>query len=135
MSLKEPYCTLEKANEVLATDAAWTAATDPQKNDALLKARYWLDANFTCEVPAETPEEMMYANAWLAADHISGGLFDSANRKEVLKMKRVKGGPAEVEKEYAYQSRFLPKSYDLVRSVLVGYCVNIGGIASPLVRA
>ncbi len=135
MSLKEPYCTVTKADEILASDSAWTTATEPTKTDALVKARYWMDANFMCDVPADVPEELMYANAWLAADHVAGGLYDTSNRKEQLKMKRVKASSAEVEKEYAIQSRFLPKSYDLVRSVLVGYCVNAGGVASPIVRA
>lgn len=137
MALKIPYCTVAEADTILADNAAWLALGAGTKQDALTTARYYMDAQFQCNVSStETPEELKYANAWLAADDaLNGGLYESSNTRAVIKRKKVKAGPVETEKEYFSNTDFVPDSYDKVRNLLVGYCVAVSPNTVHLVRA
>lgn len=136
MALKTPYCSVAKADEILAGDAKWTTLSAGVKQDALTKARYWLDSKFTCQInDADPPEEILYANAWLAVDYANAKLYEVAERKQTVKSESVKAGSVSSEVVYSAQSSYIPPSYDLVASVLIGYCVNRGVLSVPLVRA
>lgn len=136
MALKTPYCSVAKANEILAGDTTWTPLTDAAKLDALTKARYWLDSKFTCQINEDdVPEEVMYANAWLASDYAGAKLYEVATRKQTVKSESVKAGSVSSEVVYSSQSSYVPPSYDLVSSVLIGYCTDRGVLCVPLVRA
>ena len=105
MALKEPYCDIACADVYLVDSAVWQSATDSQKNIALMYGAIWIDSNYSCLdliADLENPSDnIKYANALLAEDYLEGTLYASdGTTSDRIKMKRVKAGSVESEKEY-----------------------------------
>jgi hypothetical protein len=132
LSVLQGYCTVGEADVYLENSANWSSATDEDKFDAVLDARYYLDVNFYCDLSSydEIPDEMKYANAVLANDAIGGtGVFDHS---PAVKLKKVKAGSVMSETEYTSGSRPSPPSFAKVKGILQGLCTRQNAAASTV---
>ncbi len=105
MALKTPYCDIPCADTYLVDSTTWSAASDAQKNTALMYGAIWIDSNYKCSDliadPDNPSDNIKYANALLAEDYLEGTIYSSDGvSSDSIKMKRVKAGSVESEKEF-----------------------------------
>lgn len=135
LAVTESYCTIDEADAYLENNTAWNAATDKDKTDALLEARYYIDVTFECDLSEETviPDALKYATAILAAEAISSpNIFDSG---PVIQKERSKADVVEVEKEYFVGSKNQPAKLKQVQGILQSVCTRVGLSTSWLLRS
>ena len=141
LAYNEAYATSAEADVFLASNATWLNLSKPEKDDALLWLRYYIHDNFDCYLSTldAIPEELKYANSLLAADYSVDGTLYQTNTESGLKLKRVKAGDVETEKEYFEgntSSSSEPSSIRQVRGLLSSICTRTSGTGTVnLVRA
>ncbi len=137
MALKDPYCTVVRADEILAGNADWLALDEDVKLDALVEARYYIDDRYSCPTldEAAIPTEMEYVNAWLAADAVDTGLFDTNTNPDRIKSKSVKAGSVTTSKSYFSAASFRPATKAKCDTYLSGICYKNSSTVVQLVRA
>lgn len=135
MALKDPYCSNAEADVILADNADWLALTEAEKTEALTVARYYIDDRYNCTSVDEddVPSELKQVNAWLGADQIDTGLFDTSTAPERIKSKSVKAGAVSTSKSYFSATQFRPATKAKCDAYLNGICVR-NGIVIPLQR-
>ena len=136
LGVKGTYCTAVEADLLLDTDSVWQAATDEQKDEGLISARYYIDITFSCDLSdytnATIPEALKYANALLASDFVSDNtVFDSGVK---IQEQEVEAGDVRSKKVFSTPKGNKPPSLNTVRGVLKDLCAYSGGIVS-LIRA
>ncbi len=121
------YATADEADVFLVLREDWTDLDSEVKDDALLWARYYIDANFDCVVDYDAiSEEVKYATSLLAYDYfIQGDLF--FDNKKNIKSKKVKAGQVETETDYGYSTADKPNSLSKVIAVLKTVCNHSQG--------
>jgi len=126
IAVTDSYCTLNEADSYLENNTVWNAASDEDKEEALLEARYHIDITYECDLATETviPDALKYATAILAAEAIA----DSAifNSSPSVQKERVKADSVEAETEYFTGSKSQPKKTKQVTSILQSICTKIG---------
>ena len=123
----QSYATILQADTYLEIHTDWLDLWDEVKEDALLSARYFIDANFSCSVDMDAiPEEVSYANSLLAYDYyIQGDLFFDNSKS--TKRTKVVAGKVESEKEYFHNTKEKPNSLGKVKAILKNVCTsNVG---------
>lgn len=123
LGVTEAYATVSQADLYLENIPSWVAATDEDKADALLYARYYIDNNFSCidiTDDAEVPEELQFANSLVASDYIVDNevLQSGANLKREL----VIAGSVTSENEYFNGATNKPPSLGIIKGVLKDIC-------------
>lgn len=124
---KEPYCTIEEADEVNLS-ATWIALYDDEKEVALKWGRVYLDSKYKCsstltaDQESDALEAKKLANALLGEQYALGNMFKpSPNIDSALTEKAVKAGSVSISKKYSEGSgTFDP--FPQVTDVLSGYC-------------
>jgi len=103
IGLPESYASLEYADEI-NTSSAWLSSSDEQKEAALQWARVYIEKTYRVMFDQSAPSNAVKtANSMLSEKQLITPLFSTASASQPergLKSKRVKGGPAEVAKEY-----------------------------------
>lgn len=124
----DSYVTVAEADVYLALDTTWLATDEPHKEDALLQARYYIDATYSgCFDQSSPPDEVKYASSLLGADYISSGDLFYSNT-QAIKMKRTKAGSVETEKEFTGSSKQKPASIGQVDAIMASLgCTNTSG--------
>jgi len=118
----QAYATPAEADAFLELKEDWLDLDEPVKLDALLAARYYIDAKFNCVVDYDAiDEEVKFANSLLAYDYfIQGDLF--FNNSKNVKTTLVKAGSVETEKEYFGGNKEVPNSLGKVKAILQNVC-------------
>jgi len=144
MALLSPYTDLAYANTINVGKLEWENASDSQKNNALVQARYFIDSKYTCVAVDDmdvddlttVPDEFQVANSLLAYEYILGTLFEyDALGGQAVVAKRVKADKVEVETNYSgFMSGPVKKGdkYPEVTALLSVYCTR--GSHGQLVR-
>ncbi|MGE4486367.1 MAG: hypothetical protein AB7C95_00905 [Synergistaceae bacterium] len=137
MALKDPYCTVSRADEILASNDAWLALDEDVKESALVEARYYIDERYSCPYLDEDniPTEMELVNAWLAADAVDTGLFSTSINPDRIKSKMVKAGSVTTSKTYFSATSFRPATKAKCDAYLSGICWKNSSAVVSLVRA
>lgn len=127
LTMQQAYATVQEANIYLSLRQDWLDLDTKVKEDALLWGRYYIDANFKCDIDADAiPDEAKFANSLLAYDYfIQGDLFFD-NQSNVL-IKLVKAGSVETETEYQSGKTERPNSLSKVISILSVLCNHTQG--------
>jgi len=128
IGVTESYVTVPEADVYLKLNSAWLATDYAVKQDALLQARYYIDANYSCSFDQSSPpDEVKYASSLLGADYISSGDLFYSNT-QAIKMKRTKAGSVETEKEFTGSSKQKPASIGQVDAIMASLgCTNTSG--------
>jgi len=124
----DSYVTVAEADVYLALDTTWLATDEPHKEDALLQARYYIDATYSgCFDQSSPPDEVKYASSLLGADFVSSGDLFYSN-SDAVKSKRVKAGSVESEKEFSGASKTKPASIGQVDALMASIgCIKTSG--------
>lgn len=123
----QAYATVIQADTFLEIHEDWLDLDEPIKEDALLWGRYFIDANFSCNIDMDLIDESVsYANSLLAYDYfIQGDLF--FDNGKATKRTKVVAGKVESEKEYFHSTKEKPNSLGKVKAMLKDVCTsNIG---------
>ena len=126
-TILQSYATVIQADTFLELHEDWLDLDEPVKEDALLSARYFIDANFSCSIDMDAiPEEVSYANSLLAYDYfIQGDLFFDNSKS--IKATKVVAGKVESEKEYFHNTKEKPNSLGKIKAILKNVCTsNVG---------
>lgn len=145
MALLSAYTDVTYANSVNQGKAEWDGASSAQKNDALVKSRYYIDSHYTCvTIPdmdlddlTTVPDELQYANALLANEYLAQTLYayDETGGQSIVK-KAVKAGSVGTDVTY---SGFMKENvkrgdpYPEVTAILSVYCSR-GASSGSLTR-
>lgn len=143
LAYNEAYATASEANDFLVGNETWKQLSTPEKEDALLWSRYYLDDNFDCYLSSidTIPEELKYSNSLLAVDYATEGTLYKTSTSGLIKKSKVKAGDVETEKEYFEDSSantevVKPASINKVKGLLGPICRDISGSGTvSLVRA
>lgn len=122
------YVTVLEADVYLKNKDEWIDAEKTEKEDALLWGRYYIDANFNCgtiDMDALS-DEIKFANSLLGYDYLTQGdlFFDNSPR---IKLKRVKAGSVETEKEFFSSVKEKPNSLSKIIAILKPVCTYTKG--------
>lgn len=123
------YVTLAEANAINASKAAWDAASDTQKQDAIDYGRKYMDASYTCiEIdesdPALIPDDVKKANALLALAHLTTPLWSVEPTKTSVNSKSVDhGNGVKTSKSYAGAKVTVTDPHQEVTLLLKGFCI------------
>lgn len=135
MALLSAYTDVTYANDINRGLTEWDDASMSERSNALVKARYFIDSNYTCSPPSTldvsdlstVPDEYQVANALLAVEYLKGTLYlydDLAGQKVVSK--KVKADKVESQVTYSgfMSSRGVKASdkYPEVTALLSVYC-------------
>lgn len=125
LTVTESYCTLAEADIYLQNDTTWLAASDEDKTEALLDARYHIDISFYCDLASYDviPDELKYATAVLASDVISDPSALEVGAS--VKKEYSKAGSVETSKEYFTGKKNVAPNIKKVRSILKGICSSM----------
>jgi len=137
MALVTPYCTVAEANSYLLGHTTWEDAETADKNSALFWGRVYFDSNYSCvEFDEDTPpDEIKYANALLAEDHLQGTLIETGNEtKGAVTLKRTKAGSIESETEYTASGSKASDAQDDVNQLLHDICKKINKSVKMVLR-
>lgn len=117
INVNAAYATIAHADDYLENNANWYSAEEEDKEEALLWARYWIDYRFDCIDSLSTiPDELIYANSILAADYIDN---PTAFKPQVTVIKKaIQAGSVKTFKQYANDSRVVPPSTRMARTIL-----------------
>lgn len=134
MALLGAYTDTTYANTINGGKTEWDDASITEKDDALVKARYFIDSEYTCiEVDGldvtdltTVPDEFQYANALLAYEYIKGTLYsyDETGGQSIVK-KRVKADKVESDITYSGFMKSNVKRgdrYPEITAILSVYC-------------
>ena len=134
MALLGAYTDVAYANSVNIGKTEWDNASVVQKNDALVKARYYIDSNYSCSPPdtldvsylTTVPDEYQVANSLLAYEYLKNTLYTSDPLGgQAVVSKRVKADKVESEVVYSgFMNRNVKKGdpYPEVTALLSVYC-------------
>lgn len=127
ISVTTSYATVSEASAYLIGNTVWATASFQDKTDALLEARYYIDATYSCSFDQSAPpDEVKYASSLLASDFIVTGDLFFAN-ESTIKKKSVKAGSVQSSKEYSATSKQKPASIGKVNAVMASLgCTNTG---------
>jgi len=136
ISVTTAYATPIEADQYLRNSDAWLDLDIEVKEDALLQARYFIDARYDFIVefdPSNPQDEVKYASVLLASGYTSSGvLFNTSSAG--IKKKSVKAGSVDTFVEYASPLTVRPSNLKLVDSVMSPVATaNTGSV--NLVRA
>ena len=135
MALLSAYTDVAYANSVNLGKTEWDDASTIQKNDALVKARYFIDSTYVCSPPSTldvtdlstVPDEYQYANSLLAYEYLLGTLYeyDPLGGQAVVS-KKVKADRVETETTYTgfMAKKFIKRGdkFPEVTALLSTYC-------------
>jgi len=128
IGVTESYVTVAEADAYLILNQVWLDTDYGIKNNALLQARYYIDATYSgCFDQSSPPDEVKYASSLLGADFVSSGDLFYSN-SQAVKMKRTKAGSVETEKEFIGASKQKPASIGQVDALMAALgCVKTSG--------
>ena len=120
LTVVDAYCTTDQADGYLELVTTWDDTDDDVKEDALLWGRYYLDQNFYIDLSEITaivvPDELIFANALLAADYISDpSVFQHTPS---VKEESVKAGSVSSKTVYLSSGQEYPASWLKIRAIL-----------------
>lgn len=134
MALLGAYTGVAYANSVNTGQEVWEDASVSQKENALVKARYYIDSTYTCTPPdtldtddlTTVPDEYQVANSILANEYLKGTLYtyDPLGNQAVVS-ERVKADTVESEVTYSgFMNSNVNKGdkYPEVTALLSVYC-------------
>ncbi len=123
--------------DAYTTDEVWLAASQKQKDSAILDACYYFRANYRCirvDYTDTLPSVIQDAMAELAVVDINGNLYTNKNN-ESLSSKSIKAGSASISKSYTYGFVESDPTLKKVRDMVSPYCTYTGGTTIHLSRA
>jgi len=145
MAFQSGYCTESYANSVNET-TEWISSSPQQKEFAISIGRNYIDSKYTCvdsttwdiTDPTTIPEEVQWANAYLAEQYILGNLTTTSPQPNGnIVSQRVKAGSVESETTYqGERSSAQPKYVDPfpdITLMLQSYC-SLGNNSKHLTR-
>ena len=122
VGIQQAYATTAESDTYLALKTDWIDADDDVKADALLWGRYYIDANFDCEIDADDiPDEAKLSNSLLGYDYFTQGDLFFDNQSNII-LKRVKAGSVESETEYSKGVTTKPNSHSKVVAIMAPIC-------------
>ena len=130
--LKDPYCTVDEADQIITSDEWFALSSDEYKEIALKWGRIYLDSKYKCRTLtdgteiADALDAKKVANALLGEQYVLGNLFKaSASNNTSLTSKSVKAGSVSISKKFESSSDdFDP--FPQVTDVLAPYCSFTG---------
>jgi len=137
------YCTVAYADSVNVT-TEWVASTTEEKEFAITISARFIDSTYTCLESADwiddltTPEEVQWANAYLAEQYILGSLTTSEPIPNGnITQKMVKAGSVETmttyQGLYGASSGKFKDQYKEATLMLTEYC-TLGNSSKTLTR-
>lgn len=122
LAVTASYATVSEADAYLENNSEWQAATDEDKTDLLLEARYYIDTNFSCDLTeyTEVPEQLKYATSILAAEAlVTSTIFDTTAN---IKREYTKADTVVSETEYFGGASTRPSKLGYVKGILKTLC-------------
>ncbi len=123
--------------DAYTTDAVWLAATQEQKDSAILDSCRYFRSNYVCpwlDYREPLPTELKDGMAELAVLDINGRLYSNTN-KERLKSKSLKAGSASISKTFSPAFSQKDPVFAKVEDIVAPYCYYSGGTVTSLKRA
>lgn len=118
-------------------DPAWEAATQEQKDKAIMDACSYFRANYTCpyvDYSEALPVEIQNAVAEFAILDINGGLYSTTNQERITS-KSLKAGSASISKTFSAGVSQKDPTFLKVSDMVSPYCTFTGGTVQAIIRA
>jgi hypothetical protein len=117
LAVNASYATIDEADVYLENNAAWNAASDETREEALLWARYYIDYRFNCiDVLDSIPDELIFATAILAAEYV---VRPNAFKPQATVIKKaVQVGSIKTFKQFSSDDKVTPSVSRMAKTML-----------------
>lgn len=133
LDVDEAFLSVDAADTYLENFTNWNAASDEDKEEALIAARYYIESKYDATIEGALPDELTYSNAILANDYVVDKTsFESTIN---IKSKKIKAGSVETSKEYLFGGSKEPNSWERVKAILAPIMASNQGAFRNLIRA